>query len=158
MKDERIMILKMIEDGKISADDGVKLIKALHNVEGSETVKKVVKNIDGFAKDMKDKITEMAKDAEPKVKHATKVVVEKTGVVVDELGKNLKEIINNRSEKGGCTCKDCNNDEDAIVYEAEFDEYVEDDDVIIKASDVVDDVIIIPVVSVEETPEIDEEK
>ncbi|MCA0172763.1 DUF4097 family beta strand repeat-containing protein [Bacillus sp. RAR_GA_16] len=40
MNEERRMILKMIEDGKISADEGAKLLKAIGTNEGSEEPKR----------------------------------------------------------------------------------------------------------------------
>ena len=138
---ERIMVLKMVEEGKITVDEAVKLIKAMGNC--SDTGEKIKK----AAKDMKGKISEMAKEAEPKVKMATKTVVSKTGEVVDELSKNIKDIINNRCERNNdCSC----NDDDCAVYE--YADYVDepvdeavDNETEVKPEDVVNDVVIEPV-------------
>lgn len=142
---ERIMVLKMVEEGKINVDEAVKLIKAMSN--GSDTGEKIKK----AAKDMKGKISEMAKDAEPKVKKVTKVVVSKTGEVVDELGKNIKDIINNRCEKNNnCSC----DNDDGVVYEYadyvdESEDEVTENETDVKPEDIVDDVIIEPVENTE---------
>lgn len=78
MKEETMMILKMIDSGKITADDAVKLINAIKPDEKSTTDK-----IDS----VKKKVTKLAKDAEPKVKAAANVIAEKSV----ELGNTLKK-------------------------------------------------------------------
>lgn len=78
MKDETMMILKMIESGKITADDAVKLINALKS-DGKSTTEKI--------DSVKKKVTKFAKEAEPKVKAAANVIVEKS----TELGSNFKK-------------------------------------------------------------------
>lgn len=78
MKDETMMILKMIESGKITADDAVKLINALKS-DGKSTTDKI--------DSVKKKVTKFAKEAEPKVKAAANVIVEKS----TELGSNFKK-------------------------------------------------------------------
>lgn len=75
-----MMILKMIENGKITADEGVKLIDAVNSA--------------GKASDMihsvKKRVKKMAKDAEPKVKAAAETIVEKSA----EFGSAVKKKIN----------------------------------------------------------------
>lgn len=100
MKEERLMILKMIEEGKINANEGVNLLNALRGdgksfkrSEVEDKLSKAVKTVDAFAKDVKVKVEDFAKDAEPKVKEASQVVLEKTSVAFDELGKAIKNIM-----------------------------------------------------------------
>lgn len=99
MKEERLMILKMVEDGKISADDAVKLMNSLNSTDGlkecdvEEKLRRVARNMDSFTKDLRDKISSMAKDVEPKFRSTTKAVIEKTSEVVDEFAKNLKDAV-----------------------------------------------------------------
>lgn len=127
MKEERLMILKMIEDGKINADDGVKLLNALNGegqnfkkAELEEKLSKAAKTVDAFAKDVKVKVEAFAKDAEPKVKEASQVVLEKTAVAFDELGKALKNVFETNTKD------DCEDVKDVENEAEDFDVVVED--------------------------------
>ncbi len=128
MKEERVMILKMIEEGKISADDGVKLLNALKGENGSfkkkdfeEKFSKAAKSLDAFAKDFKGKVEEFAKDAEPKVKEASQVVWEKTASAFDDLSKTIKNIFETKDEKK-------NKNDDIIDDEKDINKSDEADD------------------------------
>jgi polyhydroxyalkanoate synthesis regulator phasin len=97
MKDERMMILQMVSDGKISTDDGVKLLKALN--KSADTEEKVAK----AAKQFKDKVSDIAKDAEPKVKKVAHNLKVKSGEVADEIGERIKARMN--KDKDTCDCE-----------------------------------------------------
>lgn len=61
MENEKMIILQMISDGKISADDGVKLIKAFNSSTGDS----------GFSEKLshgKEKFKSAVKGAEPKMR------------------------------------------------------------------------------------------
>lgn len=114
MKEERMKILKMVEDGKISVDDATKLLESLKETypfemyeesEFNEKVKQFAKNAENFARDIGDKMGSFAKDMEPKVKKATGFVVGKTAAVVDEISKNLNEFLKNMNSGEKC-CDD----------------------------------------------------
>ena len=93
MNEEKLMILKMVDEGKISTNEAVKLINALsekkpdRSIELEDKVQKATKAVDNFAKDVKTKVGEIAKNAEPKVRDATFAIVDKTTEITEELGK-----------------------------------------------------------------------
>lgn len=100
MKDERLKVLQMIEEGKISVEDATKLLDAFKNSQSAkeqkdlDLYKKVSDfndSIEQFAKDLGDKFSEAYKDMEPKLRDATKKVVEKTAVFVDDISKSLNK-------------------------------------------------------------------
>jgi transcriptional regulator len=97
MKDERMMILQMVSDGKITTDDGVKLLKALN--KSADTEEKVAK----AAKQFKSKVSDIAKDAEPKVKKVAHELKVKSGEMADEIGGRLKARLN--KDRDTCDCE-----------------------------------------------------
>ncbi|GHV42045.1 hypothetical protein FACS189490_10150 [Clostridia bacterium] len=112
MKEERLRILKLIEDGKISADEAVKLLEAIgapgNGIPDGPTVderfREFSQNAEAFLKDVGGKFGELYKEAEPKLKKAAKTVVEKTAYVVEEIAKNLNESLKNFKEEDGESC------------------------------------------------------
>ena len=100
-KDERIMILEMVREGKVSADEATQLLNALCENRPSyshfdsedleDKFNKFYQTVDCFAKDLKVKLEGAYKKAEPKVKTATKKVMEKTAVVMEDLSKSINE-------------------------------------------------------------------
>ena len=99
MQDEKIMVLKMVEDGKISPDEAVKLLQALatpnesNSVDVDEKLNTFYQSVESFAKDCNEKVSAIAKDVEPKLKEATKIIVEKITPLLDSLSNSLKESI-----------------------------------------------------------------
>lgn len=94
MKEILMMIIKMIDEGKITADEGVRLIAAVkstgyQNYEAMKMAKKKVKTgVDNFVK-----------NAEPKVKDAAQKIKEKTEKVADNISKGINDIKDNINEK-----------------------------------------------------------
>lgn len=128
LKEERIMILNMVQDGKLTTDEATKLLNALRvgtlEVESGfdmeEKIYKFTKSVDSFAKDVTGKLGTAFKDAEPKLKKATKTAVEKTAKVIDDISKSLNdslksmeenEIKDNTSEMD-VSSQETNNDDD----------------------------------------------
>ena len=118
MKEERLKILEMIGEGKISAEEGAKLLEALkigrdkgdyESPSFDERMNKFAKNVESFSKEVGDKMGVAYKNVEPKVKKATKVVVEKTAKVIDELSVKLNETLKNMEKSGEEDC--CGNSE-----------------------------------------------
>jgi len=122
MKEERILILNMVNDGKITAEDAAKLLDALQKghdpghgpghhrhphhefwedraEDAAEKLNRFSQSIDSFAKDFGDKMGAAFKDMEPKLRKTAKVILEKTATVVDDLSKSLNESIRNMEEK-----------------------------------------------------------
>ena len=115
MRDERMKILQMLDDGKINAEQAEDLIIALAKSEGTykyhwqpsididkekfnEKMSQFAESMDSFAKDVSCKAHEVYKDVEPKLKNAAKTVIEKTAALADEVSKNLNESIRKMEE------------------------------------------------------------
>lgn len=125
MKKERIKILEMVEEGKISVDEATKLLESLKTSGGDfgwepdcdgaeEKLHEFSKNVDQFAKDFSDKFSGVFKEVEPKLKSATKVVLEKTVSLLDDVSRSLNEAAKNMERKtDGCCCTEekCTEDE-----------------------------------------------
>lgn len=127
MKEERIKILQMVEDGKISVEEAGKLLEAMgadcgcfgdcfDNGEFDDGLKSFCSGVEDFVKDASAAAVDFAKAVEPKVFGAAKVVVEKTVDVVQAASKSLinciDEMISRLDEfEKGRTC-DCCDDED----------------------------------------------
>ncbi|WP_317367155.1 hypothetical protein [uncultured Tyzzerella sp.] len=90
MTNERMMILEMIKDGKISVDDGVKLLNALNKNNSS--------NFDDFANDIKYKIYNMPKPNTEKIKENAQIIINKTEGLFDDFTKSIKDFFNTSNE------------------------------------------------------------
>jgi len=113
MKEERMYILKLLSEGKVNAAEAEKLLDALSKKGkrdfwddgGGETaeekMKKLAKSAEAFAKDVGSKMESFYTSVEPKVKKTTKVVLEKTASVIDDVSKSLRESVKNFDEKTG---------------------------------------------------------
>ncbi|MCL2169555.1 MAG: hypothetical protein FWB74_05965 [Defluviitaleaceae bacterium] len=109
MQEERMQILKMIEDGKITVDESIKLLDALGgavakapSADFEKKFNSFVKDTGDFFKDMGKKVNEMYKSAEPKIKDATKTVVAKTAEVCENISKSLNEKVEKMDTKDCC--------------------------------------------------------
>lgn len=116
LKEERLKILDLLEQGKIKSGEATELLGALkvgnpeehaRSIDLEDKFNKFCKSLDIFAKDVSDKVGEFYKDVEPKVKEVTKKTIEKTVTVVDDLSKTLNESLKSmeEDEKKSC-CKD----------------------------------------------------
>ena len=130
MGQERMKILNMLEEGKITAEDAVRLLEFVNVPEGdgkAEDAEKVdwhleekfnafAQNVNGLAKEFGTKVEAAYKDLEPKLKKASHKVVEKTAAVIDEISKALNESLRNMEAKQddcGCECEcDCGCEDD----------------------------------------------
>ena len=106
MNEETKMILKMVEDGKISSDEAIKLIKALKDKGSSsccadieEKLQKAGKAVGDFAKDVNKTVNSLAKKAEPVVKDFTYTVVDKTSEITNNIGKAVKGLFDETPTK-----------------------------------------------------------
>ena len=124
-KEERLLILNMVSEGKINVDESIKLLEVLnegesdfgeanYNSEMEDKVNGFTASLDSFAKEVNEKAKTTYKDFEPKLKNATKTVVEKTVSVLNDITKSLNESLQNmeKSEKCGtdCQCEPCETD------------------------------------------------
>ena len=116
MQEERMQVLKMVDEGKITVDEATKLLEGLRAAggEGSrqfeEKFKEFASDMKEFAKDVTCKINEATKKAEPKVKEFAKNVVSKTADIADNISQSLSEKVKNMEgnccEGEPCECDD----------------------------------------------------
>ncbi|MCL2564873.1 MAG: hypothetical protein FWE24_03560 [Defluviitaleaceae bacterium] len=105
-KEERLIILNTLRDGKITVDESIKLLNAIDgchegfefggsNVNVEEKFEKFTSSLDSFAKEVGEKAKTTYKDLEPKLKSGTKTVIEKTMSVLGDINKSLEESLEN---------------------------------------------------------------
>lgn len=93
MKEERMFILNMLNEGKITADDACKLLAALKKDEKISSAE-IGEKVNKYAKTVKDKVVKIAKDAEPKVKKYADVVNDK----IEDIKTGIKSRKNTASD------------------------------------------------------------
>lgn len=103
LKEERIMILEMVRENKITADEATKLLNALaenastssiptfDSEELEEKFDKFYGSVKVFTDDLKERLECAYKKAEPHVKATTKKVMEKTAEVMEDLSKTIHD-------------------------------------------------------------------
>jgi len=122
MKKERIKILDMLEAGKISVDDAARLLESLRTGSGEfewsqdyedaeAKLHQFSKNVDSFAREFSEKFSVVFKEVEPKLKSATKKVLDKTVTLLDDVSRSLHEAANNMEPKCDCEEPKCCEDE-----------------------------------------------
>ncbi|MCL2016160.1 MAG: hypothetical protein FWG68_07950 [Defluviitaleaceae bacterium] len=123
MKQERLKVLQMLEDGKITADDATKLLDTLHQSDTrafinedtaeqvEEKLQRFAKSAEHFAREFGQKASEAYKDVEPKIKKASQTMLEKTSEVIDEIAKTLHTTIENAKARAEENNKDSHDDD-----------------------------------------------
>ncbi len=86
MKEERMLILNMLKDGQINTDEACKLLAAIGSARSEG---ELGGKVSAYAGQIKNKVTKIAKTAQPKVKKYADVVGEKLDDIKTEL-KNKK--------------------------------------------------------------------
>ena len=114
MQEERMQVLKMVDEGKITVDEATKLLEGLRATgdggkQFEEKFKDFANDMKDFAKDVTCKINEATKKAEPKVKEFAKNVVSKTADIADNISQSLNEKVKNM--EGGCCETTCECDD-----------------------------------------------
>lgn len=134
LKEERLLILNMIQEGKITVEDGTRLLDAIkagsieecQGFDMEEKINKFSSSVDSFAKDVSSKVGTAFRDAEPKIKKATKKALEKTALVIEDISKSLNESVKNMEED---ELKDnCSEDENCIDNDDFSSTHTNDDD------------------------------
>ena len=128
LKDERMMILQMVNDGKINSEDAAKLLTSLTendpgitgpgpnikpDVDVADKFNKFCGTVENFAKNVGEKASKAIKDAEPHVKEATKKAMKKTACALEDISKTLQTNLQNMEEKEN----NCENTEDSTPSE-----------------------------------------
>ncbi|WP_058486431.1 SHOCT-like domain-containing protein [Defluviitalea phaphyphila] len=89
MNEEKMMILKMLEQGKITSTEAAKLLEALKESKGTNS----------FSHDLSKKVEVFSKDLEPKIKKVTKTLLGKTADIADKISKSLNQSLGNQEKK-----------------------------------------------------------
>lgn len=97
MSEETKMILKMVDEGKITPEQAVEMLNALGKddsvKEDSEFEfrgEEFIKDVERWAKDFASKMGNTVKDIEPKVKKIVKIMIQNTAKSIEEVGKVIK--------------------------------------------------------------------
>lgn len=85
MSEEKMMILKMLEQGKITPSEATELLNAVKDKE------KNVRPTSSVQTDFGKKVEILSKDLEPKLKKATKTIFDKTAYFADKLSRTLSD-------------------------------------------------------------------
>ena len=124
MKQERLKVLSLLEEGKISADEASNLLDKLnqadhHHFISEDTAEQVeeklhrfAKSAEGFAREFGQKAAEAYKDVEPKLKKASRTILEKTASVLDDITHSLHETLEKSKADMSCCEDDTNKDDD----------------------------------------------
>ena len=117
---EKMRVLEMLDNGKITAQEAEGLLTALgqqkapfisdeqrENIE--ERFHKFAQDVNKFAKDVGCKVHGFYKDVEPKIKKASQTALEKCAAALDNLAHTIHDSIE-KSQKEccgetGCDCK-----------------------------------------------------
>ena len=122
MKQERLKVLSLLEEQKITAEEASLLLEKLnaadsHHFISEETAEQVeeklhrfAKSAENFAREFSHKAAEAYKDVEPKLKKASQTILEKTAAVVDEIAHSLHETLDKAKSEECCCSEDKNDD------------------------------------------------
>jgi DNA mismatch repair ATPase MutS len=104
MKEERMMILNMLESGKVSAEEAARLLEVIgkskekeeccsskFSQDVEEKVQQLGATVDTWAKELAEKMDGVIREVEPKLKKVTQIIVEKTAATIDEIAQTMRE-------------------------------------------------------------------
>ena len=106
MKEEVMAILRMLENGKISAEEAERLLNAVNNTVNKRDMSESLNNVlsktgdalESFAQNLGKKagtvaktVGEKAEEAKPEIKKAAKAVKEKAGEAAETIKENIKK-------------------------------------------------------------------
>ncbi len=127
MKEERMKVLQMLEEGKIDANEAERLLELFTKNVKSDKTREMVDDINektsafnekvnAAVKEFVEKIDKLTKDVEPKIKKAAQIVVENTVATVDGLSKTFNETSEetDETEKSDedCCCGCCEDEKE----------------------------------------------
>ena len=114
---EKLKVLELLENGKITADEAARLLEVLGNsrIVSKETRENVEEklhqfacSVNKYAKEAGCKIQELYKQAEPKLKKASQGALEKAASALDNLAHNISDSLEKSEccEDESCECND----------------------------------------------------
>ena len=124
MRQERLKVLSLLEEGKITAEDAGLLLDKLnqhdsHHFISEETAEQVeeklhrfAKSAENFAKEFSQKAACAYKDVEPKLKKASQAILEKTASIVDDIANSLHDSLEKAKSEKCCEDDSCEEKDD----------------------------------------------
>ena len=120
---EKMKVLELVAEGKITADEATKLIEALgaspkfviskeKREDIEEKFHQFSKDVNKFAKEAGSKIQEFYKDVEPKLKKAGLTALEKCANTLDALAKSINESLEKHKESCDDEHCECHKDDE----------------------------------------------
>jgi polyhydroxyalkanoate synthesis regulator phasin len=108
---EKMRVLDMLENGKITADEAARLLESLgrarifdkeqrENME--EKFKCFAQDVNRFARDVGEKVQIMYKNVEPKIKKAGQTALEKAAAALDELAHTIHDSLEKANKEACC--------------------------------------------------------
>lgn len=98
MSEETRMILKMVDEGKITPEQAVDMLKAVGNddsccggYQNEHKADEFVQEMDRWGKEFAQKMGSTVKDLEPKLRKMMQIMVQNTAKTVEEVGKVFRE-------------------------------------------------------------------
>lgn len=104
--EEKLLILKLLEDGKITKEEAFSLLEAINgnckkekkaekkaakeDCAFEEDLNSFAKSVEKFANEVNAKVASTYREYEPKVKKSTKTAVDKASELLNNLSKNLE--------------------------------------------------------------------
>lgn len=125
MKEERMHILNMVQEGKVKPEEAIQLLDAVARTGAAETTSKSVnraaaatdwqanfeeglksftQSLDEMGKEIGKRLDEVGRDVEPKVRKVAQTIVSKTSECVDEISNTLKKDAGSAADGGESTC------------------------------------------------------
>ena len=106
MRQERLRVLDLLDEGKITAEEATKILEAMkgfkehesdraYSGDADEKLKNFTKQVDHYAREFGYKVQTAYKHVEPKLKKASQKVLEKTAAVFDDISKSINESLEN---------------------------------------------------------------
>lgn len=123
MKEERMKVLEMLENGKISAEEAQRLLELLtkpvppreraayFSEEFGDKAEAFGDKVESAVKEFAQNLETMAKNVEPRLKKATQIIIEKTVSTVDEVSKAFHEDFTKDEKDDSCDCNNSDDDE-----------------------------------------------
>ncbi|MCL2603997.1 MAG: hypothetical protein FWD90_05925 [Defluviitaleaceae bacterium] len=113
---EKMRVLDMLENGKITADEAARLLESLgrgrlfdkeqrENVE--EKLRCFAADVNKFARDVGEKVQVMYKNVEPKIKKASQTALEKAAAALDELAQTIHGSLEKAAAESCCAEEGC---------------------------------------------------
>lgn len=122
MKQERMKVLSLLEEGKVTAEEASLLLDKLNQADGhhfiseetadqvEEKLHRFAKSAEHFAKEFGQKAACAYKDVEPKLKKASQTVLEKTAAIVDDIANSLHESLEKAKTKAEAEVSESSDD------------------------------------------------